>query len=481
MQIHRPDLQIARLQACKAALLHRLLAVGPHQGCGRILPIRGVGDVHVPAQARNQRLPACQVDPKTADAPVRCPCRQRTFHHARLHHACQSRRRNHLRYHAAQLGLQGIALAALLGRLPQRLQPRRHPLQRLFSPAAQPVLLLLRAYHQHPLGPPSSPLRRGIGPRLLPCPGINDRDGDEFTGRFIQRLERLPLVGASQGCLDPAGDLVGCRGRAVGTQVATLAKHDLTARCQRRHLAITHHQDGGRSQRLDSGGVGRDIQAVISALPSDGLTADRQAQGVEAGQHSFELAQVGTMIFAMTKLQQTVGRDRVVIDADAGTVQAKRLGGQVVDADPALEEGSIQAGLGFGVSQHGQDIGEAVIGTIGVAQGDVQEGIDGLGAVSDPVADHDEAMVTFEQEMAEPDRDGGADRDTLPMAMWRDVLINQLADAHVLHDADEQRQAVDLFIGNGEFRVHPRSLPRSTGTAYVIYANDKSKLTTCSR
>jgi hypothetical protein len=47
-------------------------------------------------------------------------------------------------------------------------------------------------------------------------------------------------------------------------------------------------------------------------------------------------------------------------------------------------------------------------------------------------------MVTFEEEMAEPDGQGGADTGALPVTMGRDMLVNQLTDAHFFHDADEQ-------------------------------------------
>ncbi len=148
----------------------------------------------------------------------------------------------------------------------------------------------------------------------------------------------------------------------------------------------------------------------------------------------------------------SVGVDGIMIDT--GAVQAHGFGRQVIDANPALEETLVQGRLRVRVAEHGQDVGETIIGTIGIAQGDGQEGIDGLGAVGGPVAEHDQAMVAFEQEMAEPDGEGRADAAALPMAMGRDMLVNQFTDAHIFHDADEQGQTVDLFIGNGNIRKH---------------------------
>ena len=90
-----------------------------------------------------------------------------------------------------------------------------------------------------------------------------------------------------------------------------------------------------------------------------------------------------------------------------------------------------------------------------------------MGAGIRPVADQDEAMVAFLEEVAEPDGDGGADTDAAPMAMGSDVLVKQLADAQRVHDADEQGDAVDLFTGNGQVWVH--TCQRTTLGANVVH------------
>lgn len=57
-----------------------------------------------------------------------------------------------------------------------------------------------------------------------------------------------------------------------------------------------------------------------------------------------------------------------MIDTDTGAVEAHGIGGQAVHPYPALQHGVVKARLGRFVTQHAQDIGEAIIGAIGVAQ-----------------------------------------------------------------------------------------------------------------
>ena len=65
-------------------------------------------------------------------------------------------------------------------------------------------------------------------------------------------------------------------------------------------------------------------------------------------------------------------------------------------------------------------------------------------------------MITFLEQAAEPDGDGGTDTNPLPVTMGRDVCINEVTDTHVLHNAEEQGEAVDLFTGDGKRWLHIR-------------------------
>src|SRR4029079_9598499 len=88
--------------------------------------------------------------------------------------------------------------------------------------------------------------------------------------------------------------------------------------------------------------MGGKIKAVIALVAGDGLATDRQAQRVEGREHELELAQVGAMLFSVAILEQAVLLDIVVVNAEAGAVEAYGLGGQAVDAQPAPDQGGIE-------------------------------------------------------------------------------------------------------------------------------------------
>jgi hypothetical protein len=56
-------------------------------------------------------------------------------------------------------------------------------------------------------------------------------------------------------------------------------------------------------------------------------------------------------------------------------------------------------------------------------------------------------MIALGQDVAEPETDEGADTGTLPGPVRRDMGIDQVADAHLLDDPQEEGHTVNLFIG----------------------------------
>ena len=182
-----------------------------------------------------------------------------------------------------------------------------------------------------------------------------------------------------------------------------------------------------------------------STVTRHGLAHQWQAQRIKRRQHRFKLSQVGAMIFAVALMQEAIAVHRVVIDTDTGAVKAHRIGGQAVHPYPALEQGLVEARLGGLTAQHAQDIGEAILGAIGVAQRGLKQRIEGHGARRHPIAYRDQAMVALGQDVAQPDAHHGADTGALPGAVGCDMSIDQVADTHLLDDAKQEWDAVDLF------------------------------------
>lgn len=105
----------------------------------------------------------------------------------------------------------------------------------------------------------------------------------------------------------------------------------------------------------------------------------------------------------------------------------------------------VETRLGGFVSQHAQDVGEAIIGALGVAQLDIKLCIEGHSALRHPVAQGDQAMVALGQDVAQPEAYHGADTRALPGAVGCDMSIDQLSDTHLLNDAMQEGDTVDLF------------------------------------
>ena len=132
--------------------------------------------------------------------------------------------------------------------------------------------------------------------------------------------------------------------------------------------------------------------------------------------------------------------------------------GRTIHAYPPLEHRSIQTCLRRLIAQHGQDIGEAIIGAIGATQAAIEQGGEGRGALRHPVPHGHQAMVALGQEVAEPNAHHGADTGALPGPMGCNMGINDVTDVHLLDDAEKEGHIVDLFRIEEDSRA--RLIPR---------------------
>jgi len=113
------------------------------------------------------------------------------------------------------------------------------------------------------------------------------------------------------------------------------------------------------------------------------------------------------------------------------------------------------------VAEQGQDDRQPVVATVGVAQRDAQQGVEGLGAVLSPIAHGHQAVVALLKDVAQPDAQNRAHTGALPVPVWRDVGVDQIAQAYVDHEAEQQGQAIDLFTGDGQgWWCHTAKVPR---------------------
>ena len=73
------------------------------------------------------------------------------------------------------------------------------------------------------------------------------------------------------------------------------------------------------------------------------------------------------MVFTVSSLKQALLVAGIVIDCHARAVETYPLCGQVVGLDPGADQVAIELGLYLGGREHRQHIGQAIIGTIGIA------------------------------------------------------------------------------------------------------------------
>ncbi len=460
-QKDRAQVQIARFEAAEGALMHRLLVIGGDQG--RYVVLRGgrVRHIHLPAQPVDHRLPGGQVHPHGRDDPGRGAIAQADRLQCRLHHPVQFGLRNSGRDHLGQIDLLEIPFAAPDWRLGQLEQVGGQAVESLFAQPAHAGLIGGRTDNQDAFRPGVGLLRHRVNPRLWTVEGVDDRVLLYFAGAAVDRLDAQPGRGVGQGSVHPSGDLGPGVDGTIGAQIAAATDDDLATRGQVAHLAVADHQHIRAAQRRDGRVIGRHVHPVIAFVSGDRLAADRQPERVKRGQHQLELAQVGAMVLTPAMLEQAVGFPIVVVDAHAGAVQPHSFGRQVIDPHSALEQGGIEGGLRGRVAEQRQDDGQTVVGAVGVAQRNIQQRIDRLDAICGPVAYRHHAMVALLEDVAQPDAQHRAHARPFPVAMRRHMRVDQVPNAHIHDQAEQQRQAIDLLVGDGECRwCHAARIPQ---------------------
>ncbi len=449
-QKDRTQVQIARFEAAEGALMHRLLVIGGDQGRYVVLLGGRITHVDLPAQPINQRLPCGQVNPDRRNDPGGAAIASGEGCQRRLHHPRQFGRRNPRGHYMGQIGFVRIAFAPAHRLTRQLQQIGGQAIQRLLTPLAHPRLIGGRADDQHALRPGVRLLRRQLDPGLGALHGMDHRVQLQLARAAVDRLDPPPGRRVGQGVVHPSRDFGGGVAGAIGTHIAASAGDHVAARGQVDHFAVADHQHRMRAHGRDGGVIRGDVQAVIAGIPSDGLATDRQSQRVERGQHKLELAQIGPMLFAVAMLEQAIVRNVVMVDADAGAVQAHRVGGQAIDAHSALEQGRVERGLRGRIAEQCQADSHAVIGAIGIPQRDVQQCVERLDTIRSPFTHRHQAMVAFLQDVAQPNAQDSAHTCAFPVTMRWHMRIDQIPNAHIGDDTEQQRQAIDLLVRDSE-------------------------------
>ena len=122
------------------------------------------------------------------------------------------------------------------------------------------------------------------------------------------------------------------------------------------------------------------------------LRDQRQRQRIEGCHHDFDLGHVGSVILAVSAQKQP---SRIGIYRDGGRVQAHDFGGQLVNGQGAPVEIDLQGFPVLVIAKGVQEIGQTIIGAIGLLQRLFQQGLERLCSGLCPPAHLVHAMIGF--------------------------------------------------------------------------------------
>ena len=266
--------------------------------------------------------------------------------------------------------------------------------------------------------------------------------------------DQLIAPRAADGILDPGGELnLGRSGHRQRCEVEIAAGGDLGAGLQRGHLAVAGVEQSGPPQEGADPRDHGEVQRIVGGIAGMNGGGDELPAGLGGGGHELELGQVGAMVLAVAQLHEAAVDDGVEAVA-GGAVEADPLDGQGVDLAGAVPEVGLDGVPGFGVAESGEEQGEAVVGEIDVADGLSGEGFEGVMEIASPVADVGLAVVGVGEDVGDPDGDEPAEGESLMVGVGREVLVEELGEAELDEEAEEQGDVIDAFVGQLQGGVH---------------------------
>ena len=137
-----------------------------------------------------------------------------------------------------------------------------------------------------------------------------------------------------------------------------------------------------------------------------------------------------------------------------GAIEADPLDGQGVDLAGAGPELGLDVVPGFGVAESGEDQGEAVVGEVDVADGLSGASFEGVMELACPFPDVGLAVIGVGEDVGDPDGDEPALGEALMMGVGRKELVEELREAELDEEAEEQGDVIDALVGQLQGGVH---------------------------
>jgi hypothetical protein len=334
--------------------------------------------------------------------------------------------------------------------------------------------------HPLKLGVEGGLLALGIGralhhqPALLPChrlaavgrAGHGAGDHKALAHRagligVIQRGRQHNGLGRDRWLRHPAAQQRGHRsGHGHGKEVAARTSGHGGARLQRGGFAIGDEQAARVTEQRDQFPPCGQVTGVIGVVAGQGRAEQRHAAGVERGEGLLALEQIGTLVFAVAKLEQrpfrlAIGR-RGVGDVEAGRIDAGDRGRQGIGAHEVATQGLLQHGhLGRALADHPKQMPEAVIGHIFAADRPAGHGCQGRVMGQHPGLQRGEPMVAFVDQKDEEEHRELAVAQACPHAVRGPVGIDLIGNLHALHPGEQEGNG----INTGNLHLRHREPP----------------------
>jgi hypothetical protein len=178
------------------------------------------------------------------------------------------------------------------------------------------------------------------------------------------------------------------------------------------------------------------------------------------------LGQVGTVIFTVTQLQQSLLVD-LAITASCGGIDAHTGRRQIVDAQQ-LSHQFLLKGLPMDIiGEQPQHICQPIIGHILRAQGLHPACAQGFQPSARPLLHLIHAMIGLRKNMGQPHHAQFTHTQSFPLTVGRDVFVQQFGHFHALHVGHQQWDVIHPFCLDAQGFFHAFSLSESSDCVQI--------------
>ena len=243
-------------------------------------------------------------------------------------------------------------------------------------------------------------------------------------------------------------------------------RDNLGARPKRRHLAIADvRQAGDRDDLADLSDL-RQIQRIVSRVARHDRRRQWQSERIEHGHRALQLRQIRPIILAGAELEQPFGCDE---GRDRRAINARHARLEVVDAYHVLIERARKLSPVLCHAQVIEHRCQPIIGAIAWLDPSAEAPTERALMFFDPRRNVREPVVALGEDEGQLDNRHPSETQSRPIAVSREVVVQQFGHAHLLELRDDDRYIVYAFVGCCDLLAHPTSLSQ------FLFSRDHSR------